>query len=446
MPLDSWGFMIIENSCSKQHASAFAATFRQTYIGHGGIIKGDPVIIDSQARNPNSANAVENGIGEIRRKTGKPVQMLFVIIRHANLGNYERVKKSADCRFGVLTQVILSRHVEKNQGQYHSNVAMKVNAKLGGTTCRVPHPNAKAPRGQPPFFSEPTMIMGVDVSHAGAGVNSPSMAAMTMSMDKDACRYAAVCQTNGYRVEMLSPSNTNEMLTKLVRLWMTKLGSTDPPRHIYFFRDGVSEGQFSQVIDIELAAIKAFFREKFGHKMPKFTVIIATKRHHIRFFPARGKGDKNNNPHPGTLLENEVCHPFQWDFYLCAHSAIQGTARPVHYHVLIDEAKVDHQKLQQMIYQHSYQYARSTTPVSLHPAVYYADLAAGRARAHESVATSDGFRAGPKGQEMAQGFGMHEVSMGGPERGAEAAPLIPMGGNDALEVNRNFIRSTMWYI
>ncbi|KAF3360877.1 hypothetical protein VDGD_10484 [Verticillium dahliae] len=446
MPLDSWGFMIIENSCSKQHASAFAATFRQTYIGHGGIIKGDPVIIDSQARNPNSANAVENGIGEIRRKTGKPVQMLFVIIRHANSGNYERVKKSADCRFGVLTQVVLSRHVEKNQGQYHSNVAMKVNAKLGGTTCRVPHPNAKAPRGQPPFFSEPTMIMGVDVSHAGAGVNSPSMAAMTMSMDKDACRYAAVCQTNGYRVEMLSPSNTNEMLTKLVRLWMTKLGSTDPPRHIYFFRDGVSEGQFSQVIDIELAAIKAFFREKFGHKMPKFTVIIATKRHHIRFFPARGKGDKNNNPHPGTLLENEVCHPFQWDFYLCAHSAIQGTARPVHYHVLIDEAKVDHQKLQQMIYQHSYQYARSTTPVSLHPAVYYADLAAGRARAHESVATSDGFRAGPKGQEMAQGFGMHEVSMGGPERGAEAAPLIPMGGNDALEVNRNFIRSTMWYI
>ncbi|KAG7103955.1 hypothetical protein HYQ44_015267 [Verticillium longisporum] len=87
-----------------------------------------------------------------------------------------------------------------------------------------------------------------------------------------------------------------------------------------------------------------------------------------------------------------------------------------------------------------------TTPVSLHPAVYYADLAAGRARAHESVATSDGFRAGPKGQEMAQDFGMLEVSMGGPERGAEAAPLIPMGGNDALEVNRNFIRSTMWYI
>ncbi|KAM0278769.1 hypothetical protein ACHAQH_004960 [Verticillium albo-atrum] len=446
MPLDSWGFMIIENSCSKQHASAFASTFRQTYVGHGGIVKGDPIIIDSQARNPNSGEAVTHGIDEIRRKTGKAVQILFVIIRAANSGNYERVKKSADCRYGVLTQCVLSRHVEKNQAQYHSNVAMKVNAKLGGTTCRVPHPNPKAPRGQPPFFSEPTMIMGLDISHAGAGINAPSMAAMTMSMDKDACRYAAACQTNGYRVEMLSPSNANEMLTKLVQLWMQKLGSRDPPRHIYFFRDGVSEGQFAQVIDVELGAIKAFFREKFGNKMPKFTVIIATKRHHIRFFPARGKGDKNNNPNPGTLLENEVCHPFQWDFYLCAHSAIQGTARPVHYHVLLDEAKVDHVKLQQMIYQHSYQYARSTTPVSLHPAVYYADLAAGRARTHESVATSDGFRAGPKAQEMAQDFGLFEVSMGGPERGSEAAPLLPMGGNDALEVNRNFIRSTMWYI
>ncbi|KAM0324838.1 hypothetical protein ACHAQA_007804 [Verticillium albo-atrum] len=446
MPITSWGFMIIENSCSRQHVAAFANTFKQTYIGHGGNIKADPVIIDSQAKNPNAADAVKNGIEEIRRKTNAPVQILFIIARVTNSGNYERVKKSADCRYGVLTQVVLSRHVEKNQGQYHSNVAMKVNAKLGGTTCRIPHPNAKAPKGQPPFFSEPTMIMGLDISHAGAGVSSPSMAAMTMSMDKDACRYAAACQTNGYRVEMLSPANTNELLGKLVPMWMTKLGSKTPPRHVYFFRDGVSEGQFAQVMDIELGAIKAYFREKYQNMVPKFTVIVATKRHHIRFFPARGKGDRNNNAQPGTLLENEVCHPFQWDFYLCAHSAIQGTARPVHYHVLLDEAKVDHCKLQQMIYQHSYQYARSTTPVSLHPAVYYADLAAGRARAHESVATSDGFRAGPKGQEVAQDFGMFEASMGGPERGTKAAPLLPMGGGDALEVNRNFIRSTMWYI
>jgi eukaryotic translation initiation factor 2C len=43
-------------------------------------------------------------------------------------------------------------HVQKAQPQYCSNVCMKVNAKLGGTTSKVA--SAK------PFFSRPTMIIG----------------------------------------------------------------------------------------------------------------------------------------------------------------------------------------------------------------------------------------------------------------------------------------------
>src|ERR1700685_2162656 len=98
-------------------------------------------------------------------------------------------------------------------------------------------------------------------------------------------------------------------------------------------------------------------------KQIKFTVVVASKRHHIRFFPKAG--DKNGNPHPGTLVERDVTHPFEYDFYLNSHSAIQGTARPTHYHVLIDEAKMTANDLQNLIYEHCYQYARSTTPVSI---------------------------------------------------------------------------------
>ena len=46
--------------------------------------------------------------------------------------------------------------------------------------------------------------------------------------------------------------------------------------------------------------------------------------------------------------------------------------------------------LQQMIYEHSYQYIRSTTPVSIHPAVYYAHLAAKRSVAHENKNAESG--------------------------------------------------------
>jgi eukaryotic translation initiation factor 2C len=99
----------------------------------------------------------------------------------------------------------------------------------------------------------------------------------------------------------------------------------------------------------------------------KYTVVVVSKRHHIRFFPKPGTPacDKNLNPCPGTLVEKDVTHPFEYDFYLNSHSAIQGTARPTHYHVLMDEQKMPPSELQNMIYEHCYQYMRSTTPVSI---------------------------------------------------------------------------------
>ena len=87
-------------------------------------------------------------------------------------------------------------HVQKAQPQYCSNVCMKLNAKLGGATCRVAGVN---PTVSAPFFPRPTMVIGADVSHPSPLSLQGSMAALTMSMDRDACRYAAAVQTNGHR-------------------------------------------------------------------------------------------------------------------------------------------------------------------------------------------------------------------------------------------------------
>lgn len=54
-----------------------------------------------------------------------------------NRAGYLRIKKSCDCRYGVASQVMINKHVVGAQPQYISNVLMKVNAKLGGTTARV---------------------------------------------------------------------------------------------------------------------------------------------------------------------------------------------------------------------------------------------------------------------------------------------------------------------
>jgi eukaryotic translation initiation factor 2C len=192
--------------------------------------------------------------------------------------------------------------------------------------------------------------------------------------------------------------------------------------------------------------------------VPKITVIIATKRHHVRFFPEKSAADRNSNPLPGTLVDKEVTHPFHYDFYLCSHVAIQGTARPVHYQVIYDEVRMNPDELQQMVYQQCYQYVRSTTPVSLHPAVYYAHLVSSRARQHENVATSkqvpmakQNWVAGtvpkwgakaelPKGHWLRKDFTHTQTDAYEPE------PLLPMGGEESRADARAMFRTTMWYI
>ena len=64
--------------------------------------------------------------------------MLVFLLSGVEAFEYLRIKKSADCRFGVVSQCMQSVHVKRAQAQYMSNVCMKFNAKLGGSTAYVP--------------------------------------------------------------------------------------------------------------------------------------------------------------------------------------------------------------------------------------------------------------------------------------------------------------------
>ena len=368
IPLQSWGVCVIpgRNSPDRPIVDTFIKAFVQAYKNHGGLVQ-------------NAQPWVMQGIGDIGKVveglffgTGNHFklrpQMFVFVLPDKTADTYMRIKKSSDCRYGIVSQCMHGTHVGKNNPQYHSNVCMKFNAKLGGTTSKVLVKGAKDPMAS--FFNQPTMIIGADVSHAAPGMSNPSMAAMTMSLDKYASRYAAACQTNPHRVEMITAHNIDTMMEPLFTHWAQNIGGGHLPSHVYYFRDGVSSAQYGNVMLYEVAALKAIlYRMAAANKEYKvnFTVIVAEKRHHIRFFPAPGSAaaDKSGNPVPGVVVDKDVTHPYEYDFYLNSHSAIQGTARPTHYQVIADEEKVDPNKLVSMIYEHSYQYMRSTTPVSL---------------------------------------------------------------------------------
>ncbi|PSN62707.1 Piwi-domain-containing protein [Corynespora cassiicola Philippines] len=386
-PIRAWGVCCImgRDSLSLQQVEHFVQQFVKVYESHGGVIANHPKHGKKPWMGPGNLSDGGELVAKAFNNTGnyyntRPMFMMF-IVNDRNVDVYRRIKKSCDIRFGVVSQVIQSRHAGAASGQYISNVCMKVNAKLGGATCVAK--STTIPKIAPKHASTPTMVVGADVSHPAPGAGSSeaaSFAAITVSSDSLYARYWAECQTNGNRVEMVTTQNINDHFGSMAQRWMQRLGKGNPPKRVLYIRDGVSEGQYAAVLEEEVRDMKECFRRLGVKEVPKFTVVIAGKRHHIRFFPE--KGDRNGNPIPGTLVETGCTHPFEFDWYLCAHVAIKGTARPIHYQCIMNEGQWEGPELQQFIFEHSYQYVRSTTPVSLHPAVYYAHLAADRSRAH----------------------------------------------------------------
>lgn len=117
------------------------------------------------------------------------------------------------------------------------------------------------------------------------------------------------------------------------------------PSSILFYRDGVSESQFAQLMEREVTAIKNAFRAlATRHNQPatclKLTFVVVGKRHHTRFFlktAAESSKGTHHNVKPGLLVEDIVTTPHRYCFYLQSHAAPAGTARSAHYHVLLDE-------------------------------------------------------------------------------------------------------------
>ena len=428
-PLKSWCVTVISGKRGgkpdKSSIDNFVKEFVKIYQSHGGRVENKSPAMNLGSGDDTGAivTAAWNMAGN--QSNSRP-QILVFILPDKDSIIYGRIKRSAECRYGVVSQCMQFAHVQKCQGQYISNVCMKFNAKLGGTTCRAVGPTSGGPAG---LFKVPTLVIGADVSHAAPGQQSASMAAMTASMDPLGARYAAVCDSNGFRVEMIQTDKINSMLKPLIQHWVQTAGKGSFPQRILYFRDGVSEQQYSHVLQQEVADMKALLKSANPNLNIPFVVVIGGKRHHIRFFPEKG-GDRNGNPLPGTLVETGCTQPYENDFYLCSHAALKGTARPTHYHVILNEAKMGNDELQTILYEQVYQYARATTPVSIHPAIYYAHIASNRAGPHAVnwQGSTDGRGATQPGGSSGQG-----------SQPVDVTPLMPMP-------NQGAINTSMWYI
>ena len=90
------------------------------------------------------------------------------------------------------------------------------------------------------------------------------------------------------------------------------------PQRVIMYRDGVGEGQFLQVLQYELTAIREACSELENDYKPGITFIVIQKRHHTRLFCSEKKEQcgKSGNIPAGTIVDSGITHPTEFDFFL----------------------------------------------------------------------------------------------------------------------------------
>ncbi|RPD71863.1 argonaute-like protein [Lentinus tigrinus ALCF2SS1-7] len=371
---------------AREMVSGFVPMFRATGMQ---IRETDPIISyqHSAGRIADQLREVGRQCFEKNGKQGGP-ELIVVVLPDNSADMYHAVKHFGDITQGVATQCLSSMKCSRARPQYYANVCLKINVKMGGINA-VPEARSVPALTDP---HNPTIVMGADVIHPAPGTQGrPSFTSLVGSVDSDTSKYVAECRVQTGRVEMIQDlQNMAEGVLNLYKSYRT--GKERKPfnlKRIIFYRDGVSEGEFRKVIEQELPQLKAAC-VTLGIQ-PKITMLVVGKRHHVRFFPRNTQeADPSGNCPAGTIVDSDITHPTEFDFYLQSHSGLKRgrqapagpTSRSAHYNVLYDENNFTPDSLQALSYALCHVYARATRSVSIPAPVYYADIVCARAKLH----------------------------------------------------------------
>lgn len=399
--LKTWSWVAIRDSRRSNYTmpdlTATVSRFSASLSKNGVTVQqqalaGQEITLNS----PNDPN-----LDKLFERASSRLDLLLVILpgrdKSDNTELYSNVKTLGDIRYGIHTICVVGSKFTggKGEDQYFANVALKFNLKLGGNNQMV-EPSRMS------FLNEDkTMVVGIDVTHPSPGSSShaPSVAGLVASTDKHFGQWpGSLSIQSEARQEMVS--NLTIMMKAALDNW-TKIGKhASLPENILVYRDGVSEGQYQTVYDEEIPRLRDAFAELYPadltkKNLPRLTVIIVGKRHHTRFYPSQAKDmDRGGNCKPGTIIDRGVTEEGIWDFYLQSHAVIQGTGRPAHYVVVLDEIFRDRaarlkparpqdsaaSELERITQALCYSYSRATKAVSICTPAYHADILCERAR------------------------------------------------------------------
>eukprot|EP00435_Cladocopium_sp_Y103_P023345 s435_g5.t1 len=305
---------------------------------------------------------------------------------------YKSTKLITETELGTfVTQFINCKKGVSDAERKLNNIMLKVTPKLPVTltASRAAHNVILATPHRLLTKEEGTMIMGADVCHKVAGI---SVAAVVGTTDFSFASYF-------HEIRGQSPYTLNElkvrsrqseerivelsgMTVNILERWRKCHNSL--PKTIFYYRDGVSDGQFVNVLTRELNLLEHGFKQVDATYNPQLVIIVGQKRHQTRLWmeqgsekgggkgkddkgKGKGKGKDSAQVPPGTVASDAIAQPSHMNFFLVSQEGIQGTSVPCHYH-------------EQITYQLCHMYSRADKSVGYATPAYMADHACERGR------------------------------------------------------------------
>ncbi|XP_063787875.1 piwi-like protein 2 isoform X5 [Pseudophryne corroboree] len=266
------------------------------------------------------------------------VQLLVCIISGTRDDLYGAIKKLCCVQTPVPSQVVNSRTISNPQKlrSIAQKILLQINCKLGGELWGVDIPLKNV------------MVIGVDVYH------DPSRGLRSVTGFVASTNH---CVTRWYSrvVFQLPHQEIMDGLKLCLVAALQKFYELNHvlPEKIVVYRDGVSDGQLSAVVDYEIPQLQTCF-STFENYSPRMVVIVVQKRISTNMYCS--SSGEFVTPTPGTILDHTVTSREWVDFYLLSHHARQGCGIPTHYICVMNTANLSPDHLQRLTFKLCHMY------------------------------------------------------------------------------------------
>ncbi|BAF09349.2 Os02g0616400 [Oryza sativa Japonica Group] len=204
--------------------------------------------------------------------TAKEQLQLLIVILPEERGNYGKIKRVCETKLGLVSQCCLPKNVKTDTNiKYLENIALKINVKT---------------------YRQSFLVLMLAIPHQGCtrhllqewldqstGQKSPHIELISAQLERQEIIGGLFHSTRDPKGCLKPDGMIRELMMNFYQRNRRK------PERIIFYRDGISESQFSQVIIHEVDAIRKACLSLQEDYLPPITLVIVQKRHHTRIFP-----------------------------------------------------------------------------------------------------------------------------------------------------------------